>query len=129
MDQLSLAVLTPEEQQMGEMIIGSVNEEGYLTSSLEDLATSAGFPLDKMQGALVLVQDFDPIGVAARDLRECLLIQLRRLGKADDLPALLVRDHLDALGNRRFTDVARALKVTVEPVSYTHLTLPTNREV
>ena len=116
MDQLSLAVLTPEEQQMGEMIIGSVNEEGYLTSSLEDLATSAGFPLDKMQGALVLVQDFDPIGVAARDLRECLLIQLRRLGKADDLPALLVRDHLDALGNRRFTDVARALKVTVEQI-------------
>lgn len=61
-------------------------------------------------------QEFDPVGVAARDLRECLLIQLRRLGKENELPALLVRDHLEALGSRRFPDIARTLKVAVEEI-------------
>lgn len=116
MDQLTLSVVTPEERQMGELLIGSVNEDGYLTSSLDDLAASTGFALNALQDVLRLVQEFDPVGVAARDLRDCLLIQLRRLGKEDALAGLLVRDHLDDLGARRFTEVARALKVTVEEV-------------
>lgn len=116
MDQLALSVLTPEEQQIGEILVGSVNEEGYLTSSLGELAASTGYALEQLRAVLTLVQEFDPIGVAAHDLRECLLIQLRRLGKADELPGLLVRDHLDALGGRRFPEVARALKVTVDQI-------------
>ena len=116
MDQLAMAVVTPEESQMGELLIGSVNEDGYLTSSLEELASSSGYALEALQTVLTLVQEFDPVGVAARDLRDCLLIQLRRLGKENDLPALLVRDHLEALGTRRFPDIARALKVAVEDI-------------
>lgn len=116
MDQLAMAVVTPEESQMGELLIGSVNEDGYLTSPLEELAGGSGFAVEALQSVLTLVQEFDPVGVAARDLRECLLIQLRRLGKENDLPALLVRDHLDALGSRRFPDIARALKVEVEEI-------------
>ena len=116
MDQLTLSVLTPEERQMGELLIGSINEDGYLTSPLEELASSTGYDQAALAEVLHLVQEFDPVGVAARDLRDCLLIQLRRLGKEDALPGLLVRDHLDDLGARRFAEAARALKVTVEEV-------------
>ena len=117
MDQLNLSVVTPEERQIGELLVGSINEEGYLTSSLEDLASSTGFTLDALHDMLRLVQEFDPMGVGARDLRDCLLIQLRRLGKADDLASELVRHHLDALGAHRFLEVTRALKVPVEQVN------------
>ena len=116
MDQLSLAVVTAEERQMGELLIGSINEDGYLTSTLEDLAASAGYALEQLEDVLGLVQEFDPVGVGARDLRECLLLQLRRLGKGEDLVTALVKDHLDALGARRFPEVARALKVSVDQV-------------
>ncbi len=116
MNQLALAVVTPEEHQMGELLIGSINEDGYLTTSPEDLAAGAGYTLPALQEILTLVQEFDPVGVGARDLRECLLIQLRRLGKGDDLAALLVKDHLEALGARHFPVIARALKTTVEQI-------------
>lgn len=116
MDQMSLAVVTPDERQMGELLIGSINEDGYLTATLEDLSTSTGFAAEALRDVLNLVQEFDPVGVGARDLRECLLIQLRRLGKADELPGILVRDHLEELGARRFPDVARAVKVSVDQI-------------
>ena len=116
MDQLALADLGPTERQMGELLIGSINDEGYLTSPLEELAVTTGFAVEQLQDVLHLVQEFDPIGVGARDLRECLLIQIRRLGKEDSLAAAVVRDHLDALGAKRFPDIARALKVPVEQI-------------
>jgi RNA polymerase sigma-54 factor len=116
MDQLALADLTEHDRQIGELLIGSTNEDGFLTSSLEELATTTGFAVPELENVLRLVQEFDPIGVASRDLRECLLIQLRRLGKGESLAATVVGDHLDALGARRFPDIARALKVSVDDV-------------
>lgn len=116
MDQLMLADLGATERQMGELLIGSINDEGYLASPLEELAVTTGFAAEQLHDVLHIVQEFDPIGVGARDLRECLLIQIRRLGKEDSLAAAVVRDHLDALGARRFPDIARALKVPVEQV-------------
>ena len=116
MDQLNLSVLSPEEHQMGELIVGSINEEGFLTSTPEELASGAGYEIEALLGILRLVQEFDPVGVGARDLRECLLIQLRRLGQGDSLAARIIQDHLDDLGARRFPEVARALKVPVEDI-------------
>ena len=116
LDQLNLTVLPPEERPVGELIIGSINEDGFLTSPLEELAGGTGYGVEALQRALQLVQEFDPVGVGARDLRECLLIQLRRLGKGDDLAARLVQDHLDALGARHYAEVARALRAPVEQI-------------
>jgi RNA polymerase sigma-54 factor len=116
MDQLALADLPEHDRQIGELLIGSTNEDGYLTSPLEELAGSTGYATQQLEDVLRLVQEFDPIGVGARDLRECLLIQLRRLGKEDSMASSIVRDHLDTLGGRRFPDIARALKVPVEEV-------------
>lgn len=116
MNQLTLAELSEADGQMGELLVGSINEEGYLSSPLDELAATTGFPSVELERVLAIVQDFDPIGVGARDLRECLLLQLRRLGKGDSLAADVVRGHLDDLGARRFADIARALKTPVEEI-------------
>ncbi|MFH0908975.1 MAG: RNA polymerase factor sigma-54 [bacterium] len=116
MDQLSLAALGDTERQIGELLIGSINEDGYLTSTIEDLASSTGHTVDHLNEVLDLIREFDPIGVGAKDLRECLLIQLRRVGKEDSLVATIVRDHLDALGARKYPEIARILKISVEEV-------------
>lgn len=116
MNQLGLATQDPTELQMGELLIGSLNDDGFLNSTLEDLASTTGFEAHHLQDVLTLVQEFDPIGVAARNLTECLLIQLRRLGKGDSVAAAIVAGHLDALGGRKFPEIARALKVPVAEV-------------
>jgi RNA polymerase sigma-54 factor len=116
MDQLTLSVENETDRQIGELLIGSINDDGFLTSTIEDLASTTGFTVDQVHHVLTSIQEFDPIGVGAKDLRECLLIQLRRLGKEDSLPATIVRDHLDAAGSRKYPDIARALKVSVDQV-------------
>lgn len=116
MGQLSLATQDANELQMGELLIGSINDDGFLNTTLEELASTTGFEVDRLKDVLALVQEFDPIGVAARDLGECLFIQLRRLGKADSVAAKIVLGHLDALGGRKFPEIARALKVSVDDV-------------
>ncbi len=112
--QLPLAGLPVEDKLAGELIIGSINDDGYLTATIEELAHSTGSDAGRLQRVLKVIQEFDPIGVGSRDLRECLLLQLKRLGKEDSLAALVVRDHLEALGARRYPQIAKALKITPE---------------
>ncbi|MBN1557125.1 MAG: RNA polymerase factor sigma-54 [Lentisphaerae bacterium] len=114
--QLRLADLPEDEARIGELIIGSINNDGYLLTGLEELAASTNTDLRTLEDLLSLVQDFHPTGVGARDLRECLLLQLERLGKTDALPGAIVRDHLQQLAGRKFPEIARALKVPVEEV-------------
>jgi RNA polymerase sigma-54 factor len=116
MNQLSLAGMDDHQRQMGELIVGSIDDDGYLTATLEDMAMTTGFSLGELEAVLAQVQEFDPIGVGSRNLRECLLLQLHRLGKADSLVAALVKDHLPALGARKFAEIARAAKVSIEDV-------------
>jgi RNA polymerase sigma-54 factor len=72
--------------------------------------------LDRLQEALELVQTFHPVGVAARNLKECLLIQLDRLGKSESVEAAVVSQHLDDLGRKRYPEIAKSLSLTVEQV-------------
>lgn len=116
MRQLDLASLSEEDRQVGELIVGSINDDGYLTSSVEELAATAAIDAAHMHDVLSIVQDFDPTGVAARDLRECLHLQMDRLGKTDSLAYRLVSEHLENLAAHKFPDIARALKVTTEEV-------------
>ncbi|OOY98426.1 RNA polymerase factor sigma-54 [Solemya velum gill symbiont] len=103
--QLSLATLTPEEQLAATVIIDSINDDGYLRTSLEELReqlSGEGVTEDDMEGALLQIHEFDPVGVGARDLRECLLLQLLQLEVTT--PHLqqaikLVDKHFDDLGN------------------------------
>ncbi len=118
--QLRLTDLADEEREIGALIIGSLDGDGYLTLSLEEVAFLANTWPDTgiVERVLQRIQEFDPPGVAARSLAECLLIQLRQLGlPADSLPARIVRDHLPLLESRRFDRLARDLGVGLEQIA------------
>jgi RNA polymerase sigma-54 factor len=110
-DQLHVLDLAPGVRAAAELIIGSLNDDAYLGSPLEELAAASGLPLADLEAGLKAVQGLEPAGVGARDLRECLLLQLARRGQGDSLEAGVVRDHLDALGRHKFNDIARAFGV------------------
>ncbi len=114
--QLSLSVCCDAVREAGNSIIGNVNEDGYLSASPEEIAQTGGHRLEDVQQALTLIQEFDPLGVAARDLRECLLIQLRTLAPENTLAAQIVSDHLKQLQNKQYREIARALDRPVKAV-------------
>ena len=88
-----------EEERIGSLIIGNLNKDGYLDVPLEDLVATSGESANKVQDALELIQSFDPVGVCARDLRECLLLQARLLKLDDSLVTDIISDHLKNLEN------------------------------
>ncbi|NQU39582.1 MAG: RNA polymerase factor sigma-54 [Lentisphaerae bacterium] len=112
LEQLQMTELDEEDGRLGEMIIGSIDDDGYLTTDIEEMATASTADLHRLEGILALIQDFHPTGVGARNLRECLLLQMERMDKVDSLPWRLVDKHLEQLGARRLTEVAKALHIT-----------------
>lgn len=92
--QLGLAIAPDEVKSAARSIIGNLNEDGYLIATLEEIATSDEHDPAHVEEALRLVQEFDPLGVAARDLSECLLLQLRTLEPENQLAQQIVTDHL-----------------------------------
>ena len=116
LEQLRAFGLSEAEETVAELIIGSLDERGFLQTPLEELAQSSGHTTEELQHVLGTVQELHPIGVGARDLRECLLLQLDRLGKGKDLEASIVRDHLKALADKRYDLIMTALQVTSEQV-------------
>src|SRR4029078_12564526 len=80
--QLSMQTDDPSLREIGEAIIGNLDDDGYLVATVEELAAMGPWSTEEVERSLSLVQGFDPIGVAARDLQECLLLQLRHLGMA-----------------------------------------------
>jgi RNA polymerase sigma-54 factor len=82
-----------------ELLIGSLDDRGFLHTHVEDLSLQHGIPLDDLHAAKALLISFDPVGIGADDLRECMLIQLDRLGKRQSLAFRLVDIHLDDLAN------------------------------
>jgi RNA polymerase sigma-54 factor len=83
--QLQLSRFTEEEHDAGTWIIGNLDEDGYLKISLEELCSETHLPMEVVERVLRRVQQFDPVGVAARDLKECLLIQLEQISPRDSL--------------------------------------------
>jgi len=114
--QLTLATSNPEMLRVGGEIIGNLDDAGFLKIPLVEVAQSAQVEYPIAQSALDLIQTFDPVGVAARDLRECLLIQINRLGKGQELEAAMVGQYLAELGRKKYQDIARAMKVPLERV-------------
>lgn len=116
LEQMRFSDLDTDLRPIAEMIIGNIDESGYLKASVDELAFSTNVPAEKIQAVLALIQGFDPPGVAARDLRECLLLQLQRLGKKDSLEYRIIQDHMAELARHRFPEIARALNVTLPEV-------------
>ena len=115
--QLNLTPFSPRDRAIATAIVDAVNEDGYLTTSLEEIHTGLGddeLELDEVEAVLHRLQQFDPPGVAARDPRECLLIQLEQYPLEHELlprAIELVRDHFDLLAQQDHNQIKRRLKV------------------
>jgi RNA polymerase sigma-54 factor len=114
--QLGMSAAQEREAEVGRAIIGNLNEDGYLRATLEEIQQMGDYPLDEVETTLEMIQGFDPVGVAARDLVECLCIQLRHLGEAGTPAETIVRQHMDKLQGRRFKELAEALGLDMEDV-------------
>src|SRR5437016_12025074 len=114
--QLNQSVLSASDRKAAELIIGNIDDNGFLQSTPEEMALNSGIPQEDFEKMLALIQSFYPAGVGARDLRECLLIQLRRSGKERNLEYQIVSEHMEDLGRRRFPEIARRMGISVEEV-------------
>jgi RNA polymerase sigma-54 factor len=114
--QLNLSRLENLERAIAGEIIGNLDNDGYLHVSVEELAEQAACATEVVERALSAVQDFDPPGVASRNLQECLLKQIDLLDMSEDLVGVILRDHLEELENRRYQVIARSLQVPLEEV-------------
>src|SRR5437870_8770635 len=114
--QLNQSVLSASDRKAAELIIGNIDDNGFLQSTPEEMALNSGIPKEDFEKMLVLIQSFYPSGVGARDLRECLLIQLARGGKERSLEYKIVSEHMEDLGKRRFPEMARQMGISVEDV-------------
>lgn len=116
LEQVHFLNLPKAHMEIAEFLIGSIDERGLLVTPMEAICEALGRPLEEIEGVLKVVQALEPAGVGARDLRECLLIQLEARGDKDTMAWVLIHDHFDHLVNRRFPEIARLLKTTVEEV-------------
>jgi len=113
------ASLPDEDYWIGDYLISSLNESGRLAAPVEDIAAELGIPQEDVTRVLKVIQTLDPPGVGARDLQECLLIQLQYLredGRGDPVAEGIVRHHFGEITKRRYTKLARALGTTPERV-------------
>src|SRR6266545_3907831 len=112
--QLSLQTDDEKLKEIGRAIIGNLDDDGYLVASVEEIAAMGEWPVGDVERALQHVQTFDPIGVAARDLQECLWLQIRHLGLEGTPTEKIVTEHLRLLQNHQVPEIARRLGMPIE---------------
>ncbi|HJU90352.1 MAG TPA: RNA polymerase factor sigma-54 [Gemmatimonadaceae bacterium] len=130
-DQVTLLDLSPRQMLLADEFIGNINEDGYLACSLDDVLTSINdlvketaeqtgrdvedaplYTMQEVEDMLAVMQSLDPPGVAARDLRECLLLQLKEAGLEQSVPYRLVRDCFDELINHRWSEISKRFAIS-----------------
>ncbi len=117
--QLEMSLQESRIREIAEAIIGNLNSDGYLAADFEEVRSMGegeGYSLAEVEKALEVIQSFDPTGVAARDLSECLLLQLRHLQVPDTPAELIVRDHMDLLKAHKYREIATRLGCPMEDV-------------
>lgn len=114
--QLNVTSLDHEKKQIGVHIIGNLNKDGYLEASLEEISKVTGATLDKVKETLHIIQNFDPVGVAARDVKECLLIQVRAYNLTGTIVEKIIANHLLDVENKRYEKIANELSVTMDDI-------------
>jgi RNA polymerase sigma-54 factor len=115
-EQVRESPLTEEQWPIAEMVIGNIDDYGYLKATLEELTASTGLASEKILEVLKIVQTFDPPGVGARDLQECLLLQLDRTCQQETLEYRIIKDFMEALGKRRIPEIARGTGCEVDEI-------------
>jgi RNA polymerase sigma-54 factor len=115
--QLRMNGMNAAEESATALLLGNMDKDGYLQLPIEEIAFQSSQDYELVERALDRIQALDPPGVGARDLRECLLLQLRGLGAGESVAARVVRDHLLLLESKRYDKIAKELDVTVEEVT------------
>ncbi len=119
--QLSFLRVTDRQKRIGEEIVGNINDDGYLTCSLDEIVKMLkeeikGITEEEIEGVLKMIQTFDPSGVGARSIQECLLIQLEETGKQESLTYRIVKDFFTQLSQHKWSEIARAIGVNQKEV-------------
>ena len=114
--QLAMTHPEEEEQRVCSLIIGNLNRDGYLDCTTDELMQLSGSEQEKVEACLAHMQTFDPTGVCARDLSECLQIQIKKLGIDDDIVTCMLQEHINHLENKNYKAIARALKRSLDDV-------------
>jgi RNA polymerase sigma-54 factor len=112
--QLSMQTDDPLVRDIGEAIIGNLDDDGTLVATVEELASMGPWAIEDVERALSVVQSFDPVGVAARDLQECLLLQLRHHGHVGTPSERIVSEHMQLLKNHQVPELARKLGMSID---------------
>jgi RNA polymerase sigma-54 factor len=112
--QLSMSDASPRIKEIAAFIIGNIDEDGYLRATNDEIMASGGFGAEEVEKAVQAVQSLDPIGVGARDLRECLLLQLQFLEVDEPLVEVIIRDHWEEFMQRKFVALAKTLVVDLK---------------
>lgn len=116
LEQVRESNLTEDQWPIAEVLIGNIDDYGKLEATMEELSATTGFPVEKIAEVLAVIQTFDPAGVGARDLRECLMLQLERARQENTLEYRIVRDYMEALSKRRIPEIARGTACEVDEV-------------
>ena len=116
LEQVRESGLPAQKWPVAEFIIGNIDENGRLAATEEELTQASGLPAEGVLEVLKVIQSFEPPGVAARDLRECLLLQLERIGRQNTLDYRIVNEFMEALGKRRIPEIARATGASIDEV-------------
>lgn len=114
--QLGTAISSDIDYKIGEYLIGNIDDNGYLTIGLDDISLDLNVKRDKIEKILSLVQKFDPPGVGARNLQECLLTQIKHLGISDIKIEKIIKYHLQDLARKSFKKIAKDLKISISEV-------------
>jgi RNA polymerase sigma-54 factor len=114
--QLLMSGPTEEEKDIGTQIIGNTNSNGYLDAPLQEIAATCGASVEKVEEVLALFHTFNPVGICARSLEECLLLQANHLGVNNTLVTEIIEKHLRNLENKNYKAICRALKINMDEV-------------
>ncbi len=114
--QLHLTNIPDAEMEIGEEIIGNINDDGYLQSTVEEIAATTNHDVDMVEKVLRKLHQFDPIGIAARDLKECLMIQARHLGEESTIILKVIDEHLADLERHNYQPIAKKQGIPIEKV-------------
>ena len=114
--QLAMFTNTDEEFRIGQEIIGNIDENGYLKVNAEEIAARLNVTTVSIENVIKLIQQFEPAGIGARSIQECLLIQLRMLNEQDPLLQKIIENHLEDIAKKQYALIAKALKEPLESI-------------
>jgi len=114
--QLGMCTATDEELSIGQEIIGNIDDNGFLKVTTEEISTSLDIPIERIENTLKIIQGFEPAGVGARNVSECLLIQLDATSEKDPLLRKIVATHLEDVAKKNYSAIAKAINEPLERI-------------